>query len=108
MYNTDASAVLKPRVNVNVFQAKEKGEVLNPLITSVFLEVCVYFYVYDNHHSTLRFRTLHLALKHHETLSFVFYSKASNSASYIQDAFQLLMPVLEVSHIQRTVESTQA
>ncbi|XP_067280007.1 protein FAM114A2 [Pseudorasbora parva] len=50
--------------------ANEKGEVLNPLITSVFLE-------------------------------------ASNSASYIQDAFQLLMPVLEVSHIQRTVESTQ-
>ncbi|KAI2651093.1 Protein FAM114A2 [Labeo rohita] len=48
----------------------EKGEVLNPLITSVFLE-------------------------------------ASNSASYIQDAFQLLMPVLEVSHIQRTVESAQ-
>ncbi|XP_048023313.1 protein FAM114A2 [Megalobrama amblycephala] len=50
--------------------ATEKGEVLNPLITSVFLE-------------------------------------ASNSASYIQDAFQLLMPVLEVSHIQRTVESAQ-
>lgn len=50
--------------------ASEKGEVLNPLITSVFLE-------------------------------------ASNSASYIQDAFQLLMPVLEVSHIQRTVESAQ-
>ncbi|KAK7130779.1 hypothetical protein R3I94_016052 [Phoxinus phoxinus] len=50
--------------------ANEKGEVLNPLITSVFLE-------------------------------------ASNSASYIQDAFQLLMPVLEVSHIQRTVESAQ-
>lgn len=48
--------------------ANEKGEVLNPLITSVFLE-------------------------------------ASNSASYIQDAFQLLLPVLEVSHIQRTVES---
>uniref|UniRef100_A0A673IH77 Protein FAM114A2-like n=1 Tax=Sinocyclocheilus rhinocerous TaxID=307959 RepID=A0A673IH77_9TELE len=32
---------------------------------------------------------------------------ASNSASYIQDAFQLLMPVLEVSHIQRTVELAQ-
>ncbi|XP_056140864.1 protein FAM114A2 [Lampris incognitus] len=42
----------------------EKGDVLNPLITGVFLE-------------------------------------ASNSASYIQDAFQLLKPVLEVSHIQR-------
>ncbi|XP_051533653.1 protein FAM114A2 isoform X2 [Myxocyprinus asiaticus] len=50
--------------------AHEKGEALNPLITSVFLE-------------------------------------ASNSASYIQDAFQLLMPVLEVSHIQKTVESAQ-
>ncbi|XP_059381635.1 protein FAM114A2-like [Carassius carassius] len=50
--------------------ANEKGEVLNPLITSIFLE-------------------------------------ASNSASYIQDAFQLLMPVLEVSHIQRTVEPAQ-
>uniref|UniRef100_A0A8C1NBT1 Family with sequence similarity 114 member A2 n=1 Tax=Cyprinus carpio TaxID=7962 RepID=A0A8C1NBT1_CYPCA len=48
----------------------QKGEVLNPLITSIFLE-------------------------------------ASNSASYIQDAFQLLIPVLEVSHIQRTVESAQ-
>lgn len=43
---------------------KEKGDVLNPLITGVFLE-------------------------------------ASNSASYIQDAFQLLMPILEISHIQR-------
>ncbi|XP_038144393.1 protein FAM114A2 [Cyprinodon tularosa] len=42
----------------------EKGEVLNPLITGVFLE-------------------------------------ASNSASYIQDAFQLLLPILEISHIQR-------
>lgn len=27
--------------------------------------------------------------------------QASNSASYIQDAFQLLMPILEISHIQR-------
>ncbi|XP_043925865.1 protein FAM114A2 [Protopterus annectens] len=42
---------------------KEKADVLNPLITTVFLE-------------------------------------ASNSASYIQDAFQLLQPVLEISHIQ--------
>ncbi|KAM4727413.1 protein FAM114A2 isoform 1-T2 [Anableps anableps] len=42
----------------------EKGDVLNPLITGVFLE-------------------------------------ASNSASYVQDAFQLLMPILEISHIQR-------
>ncbi|XP_019713675.1 protein FAM114A2 [Hippocampus comes] len=44
--------------------SNEKGEVLNPLITGVFLE-------------------------------------ASNSASYIQDAFQLLMPILEICHIQR-------
>ncbi|NP_001186864.1 protein FAM114A2 [Xenopus tropicalis] len=43
--------------------ASEKSDVLNPLITGVFLE-------------------------------------ASNSASYIQDAFQLLLPVLEISHIQ--------
>ncbi|XP_063303916.1 protein FAM114A2 [Pelobates fuscus] len=43
--------------------ATEKSDVLNPLITGVFLE-------------------------------------ASNSASYIQDAFQLLLPVLEISHIQ--------
>ncbi|XP_018110396.1 protein FAM114A2 isoform X2 [Xenopus laevis] len=43
--------------------ASEKSDVLNPLITGVFLE-------------------------------------ASNSASYIQDAFQLLLPVLEFSHIQ--------
>ncbi|XP_035998693.1 protein FAM114A2 [Fundulus heteroclitus] len=43
---------------------KEKGDILNPLITGVFLE-------------------------------------ASNSASYIQDAFQLLTPILEISHIQR-------
>uniref|UniRef100_A0A6Q2XDL3 Family with sequence similarity 114 member A2 n=1 Tax=Esox lucius TaxID=8010 RepID=A0A6Q2XDL3_ESOLU len=47
----------------------EKGDVLNPLITGVFLE-------------------------------------ASNSASYIQDAFQLLMPVLEVSHVQRSADFT--
>ncbi|XP_034540209.1 protein FAM114A2 isoform X2 [Notolabrus celidotus] len=50
--------------------SNEKGEVLNPLITGVFLE-------------------------------------ASNSASYIQDAFQLLMPILEISHIQRKSESTE-
>ncbi|CAN2387324.1 Family with sequence similarity 114 [Pristimantis euphronides] len=43
--------------------ASEKSDVLNPLITGVFLE-------------------------------------ASNSASYIQDAVQLLLPVLEISHIQ--------
>lgn len=50
--------------------ANEKGDILNPLITGVFLE-------------------------------------ASNSASYIQDAFQLLMPILEISHIQRRAESTE-
>ncbi|KAF7655285.1 hypothetical protein LDENG_00058240 [Lucifuga dentata] len=50
--------------------SNEKGDVLNPLITGVFLE-------------------------------------ASNSASYIQDAFQLLMPILEISHIQRKAESSQ-
>lgn len=50
--------------------SNEKGDVLNPLITGVFLE-------------------------------------ASNSASYIQDAFQLLMPILEISHIQRKSESTE-
>lgn len=49
----------------------EKGDVLNPLITGVFLE-------------------------------------ASNSASYIQDAFQLLLPVLEVSHIQLSTAQTSA
>ncbi|XP_034745652.1 protein FAM114A2 [Etheostoma cragini] len=50
--------------------SNEKGDVLNPLITGVFLE-------------------------------------ASNSASYIQDAFQLLMPILEISYIQRRAESTE-
>ncbi|XP_075957444.1 protein FAM114A2 [Anarhichas minor] len=50
--------------------SNEKGEVLNPLITGVFLE-------------------------------------ASNSASYIQDAFQLLRPIVEISHIQRRAESTE-
>ncbi|XP_075712229.1 protein FAM114A2 [Rhinoderma darwinii] len=48
--------------------ASEKSDVLNPLITGVFLE-------------------------------------ASNSASYIQDAFQLLLPVLEISHIQSRTSS---
>lgn len=47
--------------------SNEKGEVLNPLITAVFLE-------------------------------------ASNSASYVQDAFQLLMPILEISHIERRAD----
>ncbi|XP_072302073.1 protein FAM114A2 [Eucyclogobius newberryi] len=47
--------------------SNEKGDVLNPLITAVFLE-------------------------------------ASNSASYIQDAFQLLMPILEISHIERRAD----
>lgn len=50
--------------------SNEKGDVLNPLITGVFLE-------------------------------------ASNSASYIQDAFQLLMPILEICHIERRAEPTQ-
>ncbi|KAM3600676.1 uncharacterized protein V6R79_000526 [Siganus canaliculatus] len=48
----------------------EKGDVLNPLITGVFLE-------------------------------------ASNSASYVQDAFQLLMPILEISHIQKRAASSE-
>ncbi|KAM8900489.1 protein FAM114A2 isoform 2-T6 [Spinachia spinachia] len=50
--------------------SNEKGDVLNPLITAVFLE-------------------------------------ASNSASYVQDAFQLLLPILEIAHIQRRDESTE-
>ncbi|KAM3844222.1 protein FAM114A2 isoform 3-T5 [Vipera latastei] len=49
---------------------EEKADVLNPLITGVFLE-------------------------------------ASNSASYIQDAFQLLLPVLQISHIQTRTELSQ-
>ncbi|KAL2094786.1 hypothetical protein ACEWY4_009505 [Coilia grayii] len=50
--------------------SNEKGEVLNPLITGVFLE-------------------------------------ASNSATYIQDAFQLLRTVLQLAHIQRTADFAQ-
>nr|XP_040036305.1 protein FAM114A2 [Gasterosteus aculeatus aculeatus] len=50
--------------------SNEKGDVLNPLITGVFLE-------------------------------------ASNSASYVQDAFQLLLPILEIVHIQRRDQSTE-
>lgn len=50
--------------------SKEKADVLNPLITGIFLE-------------------------------------ASNSASYIQDAFQLLLPVLQVSHIQGRADPAQ-
>ncbi|KAL6098375.1 fam114a2 [Pungitius sinensis] len=50
--------------------SNEKGDVLNPLITGVFLE-------------------------------------ASNSASYVQDAFQLLLPILEIAHIQRRDQSTE-
>nr|XP_028574163.1 protein FAM114A2 [Podarcis muralis]XP_028574165.1 protein FAM114A2 [Podarcis muralis] len=49
---------------------EEKADVLNPLITGVFLE-------------------------------------ASNSASYVQDAFQLLLPVLQISHIKARTELTQ-
>ncbi|KFP76759.1 PREDICTED: protein FAM114A2 [Acanthisitta chloris] len=49
---------------------KEKADVLNPLITGVFLE-------------------------------------ASNSASYIQDAFQLLLPVLQMSLIEARTELSQ-
>ncbi|NWX95432.1 F1142 protein, partial [Nothoprocta ornata] len=49
---------------------KEKADVLNPLITGVFLE-------------------------------------ASNSASYIQDAFQLLLPVLQISLIEARTELLQ-
>ncbi|XP_064314586.1 protein FAM114A2 isoform X1 [Phalacrocorax carbo] len=48
----------------------EKADVLNPLITGVFLE-------------------------------------ASNSASYIQDAFQLLLPVLQISLIEARTELPQ-
>ncbi|XP_062909403.1 protein FAM114A2-like [Mobula hypostoma] len=48
---------------------KEKADVLNPLITGVFLE-------------------------------------ASNSATYIQDAFQLLLPILQISQIQTCLNTT--
>nr|XP_023700674.1 protein FAM114A2 [Paramormyrops kingsleyae] len=50
--------------------SNEKGEILNPLITCVFLE-------------------------------------ASNSASYVQDAFQLLLPILQMSHIQKSVGTSR-
>lgn len=50
---------------------QEKADILNPLITAVFLE-------------------------------------ASNSASYIQDAFQLLLPVLEISLIENKTELPEA
>uniref|UniRef100_F7C6V7 Family with sequence similarity 114 member A2 n=1 Tax=Ornithorhynchus anatinus TaxID=9258 RepID=F7C6V7_ORNAN len=53
--------------SLTVTGVKEKPDVLNPLITGVFLE-------------------------------------ASNSASYVQDAFQLLLPVLEISLIQNWTE----
>lgn len=38
---------------------------------------------------------------------FLFFQswQASNSASYIQDAFQLLLPVLEISLIENKIES---
>ncbi|XP_038596172.1 protein FAM114A2 [Tachyglossus aculeatus] len=55
---------------LTVAGVKEKPDVLNPLITGVFLE-------------------------------------ASNSASYVQDAFQLLLPVLEISLIQNRTEFPQ-
>ncbi|XP_072119972.1 protein FAM114A2-like isoform X1 [Mobula birostris] len=48
---------------------KEKADILNPLITGVFLE-------------------------------------ASNSATYIQDAFQLLLPILQISQIQTCLNTT--
>lgn len=37
----------------------------------------------------------------------LFIFQASNSASYIQDALQLLLPVLELSHIQACTSSAQ-
>ncbi|XP_076836689.1 protein FAM114A2 [Brachyhypopomus gauderio] len=55
---------------LTIIGSNENREVLNPLITGVFLE-------------------------------------ASNSASYIQDGFQLMVPVMEVCHIQRTAASGQ-
>ncbi|XP_035415459.1 protein FAM114A2 [Cygnus atratus] len=55
---------------LTVAGVKEKADVLNPLITGVFLE-------------------------------------ASNSASYIQDAFQLLLPVLQISLVEARTEPSQ-
>lgn len=37
----------------------------------------------------------------------IFFSQASNSASYIQDAFQLLLPVLQISLIEARTELSQ-
>lgn len=74
-------------------QSSEKGDILNPLITGVFLEVRVLARMCTHTHT-------HTATHHCLSL------QASNSASYIQDAFQLLRPVLEISHIQRRSEST--
>ncbi|XP_031206732.1 protein FAM114A2 isoform X1 [Mastomys coucha] len=53
---------------LSIAGVREKADVLNPIITAVFLE-------------------------------------ASNSASYIQDAFQLLLPVLQISFIESKTES---
>ncbi|XP_055499159.1 protein FAM114A2-like isoform X3 [Leucoraja erinacea] len=54
---------------LTIIGAKEKVDILNPLITGVFLE-------------------------------------ASNSATYIQDAFRLLLPVLQISQIQTSLNTT--
>lgn len=77
-------------------QSSEKGEILNPLITGVFLEVRHLAHI-CTHTQTGKFK---------HTLTSLWLSQASNSASYIQDAFQLLRPVLEISHIQRRSEPT--
>lgn len=37
----------------------------------------------------------------------LFSSQGCNSTTYIQDAFQLLLPVLQVSHIQASCSEAQ-
>lgn len=56
----------------------QNKEEINSLITNIFLEVIV---VRDSRH--------HIAI-------LLFFFQAANSSSYIQDAFQLLIPVLQV------------
>ena len=46
-------------------------------------------------------------LWHFHLCFYLYYFQASNSSSYIQDAFQLLLPVLQTLAIESSMEETQ-
>lgn len=108
--------LLKFKMNILLFfvslflslQNQRKAEELNPLVDSVMLEV-----KYDHFHNAqltneetaigvlmMMIRMTSYDNDDPSSLHCVLFPQGCNSTTYIHNAFQLLLPVLQVSHIQ--------